>query len=394
MARCWCPRAQRASICRARPSCPRFLNAHTHPAFQKGASYSRENYTREQYIQDLERSLWFGVAAVLSQGIDPGDTASAIQADQRAGRVGGARLLYAGRGIGSPNAGPGALAYKGIAYELNTPDEGRAAVRELAARKVDIVKIWVDDRNGRAPRLTEPTYRAIIDEAHKHKLKVNAHVFYLADLKGLVDAGIDGLAHIARNLELDDAAVSAIVRRGVVRDAHLADTRTPDPHERSSVHRRVAGRACGTALGPALAERVKATFGGRTAEAAAQARGRYEVLRRSVARLAKANAKLMLGSDTGIQDQPFGVSEHSELEALVGAGATPMQALVAATSTPAGYLGQRDMGTLAAGKTASFVVLDANPLDDITNTRRIADVYMDGRRVDRQAMLARLGPLP
>ncbi len=373
---------------------PTFLNAHTHPAFQKGASYSRENYTREQYSQDLERSLWFGVAAVLSQGIDPGDTASAIQADQRAGRVGGARLLNAGRGIGSPNAGPGALAYKGIAYELNTPDEGRAAVRELAARKVDIVKIWVDDRNGRAPRLTEPTYRAIIDEAHKHKLKVNAHVFYLADLKGLVDAGIDGLAHIARDLELDDAAVSAIVRRGVyVMPTLLTHERPTHTSVPPSIAAWLDGPA-GTALGPALAERVKATFGGRTAEAAAAARGRYEILRRSVARLAKANAKLMLGSDTGIQDQPFGVSEHSELEAMVGAGATPMQALVAATSVPAGYMGQRDMGTLAAGKTASFVVLDANPLDDITNTRRIADVYMDGRRVDRQAMLARLGPLP
>ena len=373
---------------------PAFLNAHTHPAFQKGASYSRENYTREQYIQDLERSLWFGVAAVLSQGIDPGDIASAIQADQRAGRVGGARLLYAGRGIGSPNAGPGALAYKGIAYELNTPDEGRAAVRELAARKVDIVKIWVDDRNGRAPRLTEPTYRAIIDEAHAHQLKVNAHVFYLADLKGLVEAGIDGLAHLSRDLELDEAAVSAIVRRGVhvmpTLLTHERPTHTSVPPSMAAWLDGPAGRA----LGPALADRVKATFGGRTAEAAAGARARYEILRRSVAKLAKANAKLMLGSDTGIQDQPFGVSEHSELEAMVEAGATPMQALVAGTSVPAGYMGQRDMGTLAAGKTASFVVLDANPLDDITNTRRIADVYMDGRRIDRQAMLARLGPLP
>ena len=183
--------------------------------------------------------------------------------------------------------------------------------------------------------------------------------------------------------------------RGYV-DAHLADTRTSDPHERPAVHGRVAptGRR-GGALGPALADRVKATFGGRTAETAAAARARYEILRRSVAKLAKANAKLMLGSDTGIQDQPFGVSEHSELEAMVEAGATPMQALVAGTSVPAGYMGQRDIGTLAgAGKTASFVVLDANPLDDITNTRRIADVYMDGRRIDCQAMLARLGPLP
>jgi imidazolonepropionase-like amidohydrolase len=334
--------------------------------------------------------LWFGVAAVLSQGIDPGDVAPTIQADQRAGRAGGARLFYAGRGIGSPNAGPGAAAYRGIAYELNTPDAGRMAVRELAAQKVDVVKIWVDDRSGRAPSLSEPSYRAIIEEAHARQLKVNAHVYYLADLKSLVAAGVDGLAHIARDVEMDDESVAAIVRRGVfvmpTLLTHERPTHTSVPPSMSAWLDGPAGRA----LGPELTGRVKATFVERTADAAATARSRYEILRRSVARLARANAKLMLGSDTGIQDQPFGVSEHAELEAMVGAGATPMQALVAATSVPAQYLGLSDVGTLATGKAASFIVLEANPLDDITNTRRIADVYVDGRRIDRQAMLTRL----
>ena len=122
----------------------------------------------------------------------------------------------------------------------------------------------------------------------------------------------------------------------------------------------------------------------------AAARLRYQILQRSVARLAKADAKLLLGSDTGIQDHPFGFTDHRELEMLVEAGVTPMQAIVAATSRPAEYMGLRDLGSLTPGKAASFVVLDANPLEDITNTRRIADVYIDGRRVDRQALLARL----
>jgi hypothetical protein len=94
-------------------------------------------------LQDLDRALYFGIAAVLSaRHRSRAISRPTIQADQRAGRVGGARLLQAGRGIGSPNAGPGAAAYKGIAYELTTPDEGRTAVRELAARKVDVIKIW------------------------------------------------------------------------------------------------------------------------------------------------------------------------------------------------------------------------------------------------------------
>ena len=112
----------------------------------------------------------------------------------------------AGRGIGAPNAGPGGAAYAGIAYEVTTEAESRKAVQELAARKVDLVKIWVDDRNGRAPRLASNLFRAIIDEGHKHGLRVNAHVFYYTDAVDLVDAGIDGFAHLVRDKEMDDRA--------------------------------------------------------------------------------------------------------------------------------------------------------------------------------------------
>jgi len=130
---------------------PTLINVHTHTGFQKGATYTRENYGREGILDDLNRALYFGITAVVSQGIDPGDTALRIRAEQAAGALGGARLFIAGRGIGFPNAGPGADTYRGIAYSLTTPEEGRKAVREQAALKVDLIKIWVDDRNGRAP---------------------------------------------------------------------------------------------------------------------------------------------------------------------------------------------------------------------------------------------------
>jgi imidazolonepropionase-like amidohydrolase len=373
---------------------PTFVDAHVHPGFQRGATYTRENYTREQVREDLDRALYFGVGAVMSQGIDIGDLAFQLRDDQRAGRAGGARLLVAGRGIGAPNAGPGAAAYQGIAYELTTADEGRAAVRELAVRKVDAVKVWVDDRNGRAPRLAEPAYRAIIDQAHRHGLKVNAHVFYLADVKGLVAAGVDGLAHLARDLELDDEAVAAIVRRGVVVMPTLwSAERVVHAGLPPSIASWVGGGA-GPALGAALTDRVRATFTERTAEAASAARPRAALLQRSVAKLARAGASVLLGSDTGVQDQPFGFTAHIEMELLVASGMTPMQALVAATSRPAEYLGLRDLGVLASGRSADFVVLDANPLDDITATRRIADVYVRGARVDRARLAARMSARP
>jgi imidazolonepropionase-like amidohydrolase len=142
------------------------------------------------------------------------------------------------------------------------------------------------------------------------------------------------------------------------------------------------------ALPQATIDRVKLGFTDRDAATAAANRQRYTILQRSVAKLARAGAKVVLGSDTGTQDNPFGLTDHRELEMLVEAGMTPMQALVAATSTSAAYLGLKDEGTITMNKRANFVVLDANPLDDITNTRRIAGVFLDGRAVDR-AVLAK-----
>jgi imidazolonepropionase-like amidohydrolase len=151
---------------------PTLINTHGHPGFQRGLTYTAENFNRETIAGDLNRALYFGVAAVQSQGIEKGEVMYQIRADQEAGKLGGARLHIAGRGIGAPNAGPGAAAYAGIAYEVTTEDQIRKAVQELAAKKVNLVKIWVDDRNGRAPRLAPNLYRAAIDEGHKHGLQV------------------------------------------------------------------------------------------------------------------------------------------------------------------------------------------------------------------------------
>ena len=103
---------------------PALINAHGHPGFQRGLTYSADNFTRENIIDDLNRALYFGVAAVQSQGIEKGDVTYQIRADQEAGKLGGARLHIAGRGIGAPNAGPGGAAYAGIAYEVTTEDQG------------------------------------------------------------------------------------------------------------------------------------------------------------------------------------------------------------------------------------------------------------------------------
>jgi imidazolonepropionase-like amidohydrolase len=366
---------------------PTLINTHGHPGFQRGLTYSADNFTRENIVDDLNRALYFGVAAVQSQGIEKGDVMYQIRADQEAGKLGGARLHIAGRGIGAPNAGPGGAAYAGIAYEVTTEDQARKAVQEVAARKVNLVKIWVDDRNGRAPRLSPDLFRAVIDEGHKHGLQVNAHVFYHTDAVDLVNAGVDALVHLVRDREMDDALVASVVQHNVYVNPNLSPewtTYTDMPHwlQDGDPMMKLLQES---ASAPVIA-RMKKTFGNRDPAAVERTRAQYAILQRSLAKLARANAKITLGSDTGLEDHLFGMAEQHELESMVKAGMTPMQVIVAATSRPAEYLKLSKMGTLAPGMAADFLVLDANPLDDITNTQRISTIYVNGAEVDRASL--------
>ena len=85
---------------------PTLISTHVHPGFQKGLSYSADNYTREVILNDLNLALYYGISVVMSQGIERGDLAIRMRDEQLAGKLGGALLLVAGRGIGAPNAGP------------------------------------------------------------------------------------------------------------------------------------------------------------------------------------------------------------------------------------------------------------------------------------------------
>ncbi len=370
---------------------PTLIDAHGHPGFQRGLTYSADNFTRENIIDDLNRALYFGVAVVQSQGIEKGDTTYQIRADQEAGKLGGARLRIAGRGIGAPNAGPGAAAYQGIAYEVTTEEQARKTVQELAAKKVNLIKVWVDDRNGRAPRLSSALFTAIIDEGHRHGLQVNAHVFYYSDAVDLVNAGIDGLVHLVRDKEMDDELVASIVKHNVYVMPNLApewNTYTGLPHWLADGDPMMK-LLRESAPEPVIAK-LKQVVGTRDPAAVERTRAQYGILERSLARLARANAKVVLGCDTGLEDHLFGLSEQHELESMARAGMTPMQVIVAATSRAAEYLKVDRMGTLAPGKEADFLVLDANPLDDITNTQRISKIYLKGSEVDRIAMRSAL----
>jgi imidazolonepropionase-like amidohydrolase len=363
---------------------PAIINAHGHPGFQRGLTYSVANYTRETIMDDLNRELYYGVSTVMSQGIEIGDVMHQIRADQAAGRAGGAQLLFAGRGIGAPNAGPGAAAVANIAYEVTTEEEARAAAREQAARKVDAIKIWVDDRGGRAPRLPIALSRAVIEEAHQRGFRVAAHVYYHDDAVALVEAGINSFAHSIRDREVSDALLAAMLKNNVYLMPNLGAA------ERG-IHTSIPAWFDEPALmglmrdtvAPEVIERIRKAFSGRDQATVERSRKTYGILERSLAKLVAAGVRIILGSDTGLEDHIFGYAEQKELEMMANAGMTPAQVIVAATSRSAEYLGLNDRGSLLPGRRADLLVLDANPLDDIRNTRRIAGLYLAGIEVDR-----------
>src|SRR5262249_57671113 len=98
-------------------------------------------------------------------------------------------------------------------YGVSTEAEARKSVQELAAKNVDMIKIWVEDRNGTVEKLKPNLYRAIIDEAHKHNIRVYAHIVQLADAKDLVRAGVDGFAHMIRDQEADAELMALLKER-------------------------------------------------------------------------------------------------------------------------------------------------------------------------------------
>ena len=317
--------------------------------------------SRDALVDALQRKAFYGASVVMSLGQDPGDLAFTVRNERIPGA---ARLLTAGRGITMPEPGR-----TDVPYWISTDAEARKAVQELAARKVDTVKIWVDDRNGKYKKLTPELYGAVIDEAHKHGLRVTVHVYYLDDAKGLLRAGIDAFAHGVRDKDVDDeflglakkranfVLVPNMPDRGVATDmSWLKDSVSADQFKK---------------LQAAAVDRP-------------DAQQAFGIQARNLAKMNAAGIKIALGTDGNVA-----WSQHLEMEDMVASGMTPQQVIVAATKNGADFLALKDQGTISAGKNADFLVLDANPLDDIRNTRRLSEVYIRGARLDRAALRSR-----
>jgi len=316
---------------------------------------------RSELVDQLQHFAYYGIGGVMSLGQDTGDEVYQVRAETIPNA---ARYHTAGRGITAPEPGRTQAPFWVI-----TEAEVRKDVDEMAGKKVDIMKFWIDDRDHTVTKLSPELYRAGIDEAHKKGLRTIAHIYTLEDAKAVLHAGIDNFAHSVRDKDVDDEYIKLIKAK----PSFIVDPNLPDRGVR------VDRSWLRDSMPAAEVAKLQAD-----SKDDPKAQAFFAIQCRNLGKLNATGVKIALGSDG-----PIPWAAHEEMADMAACGMTPAQVIVAATRNSAQLMNLTDAGTIAARNSADFIVLDANPLDDITNTRRINAVYLRGAQVDRAGLRAR-----
>ena len=375
---------------------PAMNNVHMHIGYEGYVSWSVENHTPENVLDHLEREAFYGVGTAMTMGDQPTDFAVKFQQDQQIGKFPPAARFFFAAGMAPPGGGPDSLLIQGTTplhavYEVSTAEEAIAAVRKIAARKINQIKFWVDNRDntrGSMKKMPPEVYTPLIEEAHKHGMIVHAHATNMQDQKGVVKAGVDVLVHTVVAEKIDDELVAILREKkpywapvmGLGDRAELCDGN----------NQFVEQVLPDSVIADVRAGKTWLPSNPCSASANAQFAQREENLRYNFPKYIASGARIVLSTDAGVSAKySYGFAEHHEIGMYVKLGMTPAEAIMVATSRPTEVLRIKDTGTLTRGKRADFIVLNANPLESIRNTREIDSVYLYGARLDRETLQAK-----
>ena len=363
---------------------PGLISGHSHVGIFVGLKAAPENYSRDVILRQLKQLEAYGVTTLMSLGLN-GPLFYELRAELHAGSVPGADLFGADQGIGVLNGQPSAAVVRVADNQVSRPDSvelARQSIKAMAARKADMVKIWLDDAGGALPAKVKPeVYTAVIDEAHKNGLRVAAHIYDLDDAKAIVRAGVDIIAHGVRDKPVDAEFIDMMKASSVwyiattVLDYTNYIFAEQPPWMREPFFQRALHPDVRTQLDdPAYRERTLGSPG------TSKNRAAVATNKKNLKQLHDAGVRIGLGSDSGVGLRIPGVAEHLELALMVEAGLTPIQAINIATSNTAALMQLDDRGSVTAGKFADLVILDADPSADIANTRKIHAVWHRGKK--------------
>ncbi|GHB73143.1 amidohydrolase family protein [Persicitalea jodogahamensis] len=344
---------------------PGIINAHGHVGDVQGIEGG--HYSTQNIIDNLATYARYGITTVVSLGGDQSE-AVPLRAVNDSSATQRARLFIAGEVITG-----------------ETPAEAVAVIRKNAKMGVDWMKIRVDDNLGTSPKMTETVYRAVIKRSHELGYKIATHMYYLADAKKLLKAGSDFLAHSVRDLPVDEEFIQLIKAKNVgycptlTRElstfvygdtaAFFSDPYFLQEYDQATIE---------PLLDPASQKKVR---GSRAAQMYEQ---QLPTAMANLKTLQDQGVPIVFGTDSGIPKRFMGYFEQLEMEMMAEAGLTPMQIIKSATKNAAEFMNLKDLGTLSKGHWADFLILDADPLADIRNVRKISGVYIGGEKVERK----------